>query len=260
MKWFLPCVLALIGVTVSWGEDNQFSHPTVRVEKSAFRLIREVNFQGRNLFDLAIEAGMYKRSGNEYLPGAELGAVSVGGQTWHGSNGVGLVAYDPHMERYRIYYLQDIAVPGHHLQIVYSDDEFIFFSYGAHRDLPTINPAMQVYSIKHDFFVRIESVSSLGGRFGYSDMAALASRKPGHIGPSMGWDHRHFSEMAWISLTGERLCHPERITLEEDIFTVWYHTSWEIDEFVTTIQFNKSELQQKIENQISNKTNPNDGK
>ncbi len=183
MRILFACTLALGFAANCRGADSQSETSSVWLAKSDFRLIREVRFQGRDLFEMAIEAGMYRRKGTEYLPGAERGAVSVGGRTWHGSNGVGLVAYDPHMKRYAIYYLQETAVPGHHLDIVYSDRDFIIFSYGWHRDMSAVKPALEVYSVKHNCFACVEAVTSRGGRFGRSDMDALVAKKPGNRGP-----------------------------------------------------------------------------
>jgi hypothetical protein len=254
MRTLFACTLALGFAANCRGADSQSETSSVWLAKSDFRLIREVRFQGRDLFEMAIEAGMYRRKGTEYLPGAERGAVSVGGRTWHGSNGVGLVAYDPHMKRYAIYYLQETAVPGHHLDIVYSDRDFIIFSYGSHRDISAVKPALEVYSVKHNCFACVEAVTSRGGRFGRSDTDALAAKKPGKPGPSMGWDHRHYAEKDRVSLTDAQMFRPERITLQDDVFTLWYHTSWGIDEFVTALQFKKRDLQRGIEKTLSNKT------
>ncbi len=260
MKRFFACTVVLTLATICLGADSQSTKSSVGLARSDFRLIREVRFQGRDLFDLAIEAGMYKRKGTEYLPGAERGAVSVSGRTWHGSNGVGLVAYDIHMKQYAIYYLQDMAVPGHHLEIVYSDNDFIFFSYGSHRDIPTVKPALEVYSVTHNGFARIEAVATRGGRFGRSDLDALDAKRPDDIGPSIGWDHRHYAEKNWVSLSDAGMFRPERVTLQNDVFTLWYHTSWDIDEFVTALHFKKNDLQQKFENMTSNKADAGDGK
>jgi hypothetical protein len=224
----------------------------VQLAKSDFRLIREVRFQGRDLFDLAIEAGMYQKKGTEYLPGAERGAVSVRGRTWHGSNGVGLVAYDPHMGRYAIYYLQETTVPGHHLEIVYADEDLIFFSYASHKEMPTARPALEVYSARRDCFARITEVTSRGGKFGRFDRDALAAKKPGNIDPSVSWDHRLYAEKEWVPLADGMLSRPQRVTLRDGLFTLWYHTDWDIDEFVTAIQFAKDDLDRELDKISSN--------
>jgi hypothetical protein len=232
--------------------DGCLATSSVRLSPSEFRLIREVNFQGRDLFELAIQAGTYQRKGNEYLPGAERGAASAGGLTWHGSNGVGLVAYDPHMKRYYIYYLQDQAIPGHHLDIVYADDDFVFFTYGYHKDMPATRPALDVYSIRRRRFARVDSVSTRGGRFGFSAMDALRKRNPGAAPPSVGWDDRPYARKDWVPLSDGRLCRPEGITLQDGVFELAYHTSWGVDEFVTAIQFTRSDLDQEFERLASN--------
>jgi hypothetical protein len=216
-------------------------------------MIRDVHYPGRDLFELAIAAGMYKRKGTEYLPGGERGAVSVRGRTWHGSDGVGLVAYDPQMHRYAIYYLQEAAVPGHHLEILYADDDLIFFSYGSHEDMPTVEPALEVYSVKRDRFARIEAVTTRSGKFGRFDMDALAVKKPGNIGPSMGWDHRHYREKDWVPLSDGKLFHPQRVTLRDGVFTLWYHTDWDIEEFVTAIHLAARDLCQELDGIASNR-------
>jgi len=249
----LPQLVKAHTETPACGTDKESSTSTLQLAKSDFRLIREVGIQERDLFDVAIKAGMYKRKGTEYLPGAERGAVSVRGRTWHGSNGVGLVAYDPHMRRYAIYYLQEIAVPGHHLDIVYADDDLIFFSYGFHKELSAVCPALEVYSARRDCFARIAAVTSRSGKFGRSDMDALAAKRPGNIGPSMGWDHRPYAEKAWVSLSDSMLSHPERVTLREGVFTLSYNTGWETDEFVTTFQFAKEDIDREFDKIASHK-------
>jgi hypothetical protein len=257
MKTLLPFALVLAMTSVCGGAERTPATPTLQLAKSDFRLIREVRFQGRDLFDLAIEAGMYKRKGTEYLPGAERGAVSVRGRTWHGSNGVGLVAYDPQMRRYAIYYLQETAVPGHHLEIVYADEDLIFFSYGFHKELPTIRPTLEVYSARRGCFARMAAVTSRGGKFGRSDMDVLAAKKPGDIGPSMVWDHRPYAEKEWIPLSDGMLSRPQRVTLRDGVFTLWYNTGWDIDEFVTTMQFARADLDGELDKISSNQ--PSEG-
>ncbi len=235
-------IFVIVSVVLSGASALAEEPETIRLAESGFRLVREVRFQGRDLFDLAIEAGMYERKGREHLPGGEQGAVFAGGRTWHGSNGVGLVAYDPNRKRYAIYYFQDTAVPGQHLNIVYSDHDIIMFANSPHREIPDVKPSLEVYSVKHDRFARVEEISTQGARWGRSDMAALAARKPGLIGPSVWWDHTGYSEDKWISITEASLCRPERVTHHDDVITLEYHTGWGVDEFVTALQFRRSDL------------------
>jgi hypothetical protein len=192
MKRLLPVFFLLLTATLPRAEDN--ANPpqqTVKLIESNFRLIRELPFQGKDLFKLAIEAGMYKKEGQGYLPGDPRGAAKVAGRVWHGSNGVGLVANDPATGQWAIYYLQEKAVPGHHLSIVYADEDFIFFNYGYHAELPGVVPTVEVYSTKRNRFARIAAVASRDGKFGYFDHEILQTRRPGDIGPSSGgWDYR----------------------------------------------------------------------
>jgi hypothetical protein len=227
---------------------------SVSLGESKFRLIREVNFQGHDLFDLAIQAGMYKRKGTEYLPGDERGAVSVGGKTWHGSNGVGLVAYDPHMRRYQIYYFQDQAIPGHHLDIVYADEDFIFFTYGYHRDLPDIRPSLEVYSLKHQRFACLAAVSTLNAKLGRFSMKTLEATNPKMIPPSMGWDDSSHADKKSIELSDAGLFRPDSVVLDGEIFSLRYHTGWGIEEFLTVLQFKKVDLLKELDRVTSNKS------
>ncbi len=253
MRRLLLFALALPLAGVCCGASRESVAPSVQLAKSDFRKICEVTFQGRDLFDLAIEAGMYKRKGTEYLPGAERGAVSVRGRTWHGSNGVGLVAYDPHGSRYTIYYRQETAVPGHHLDIVYADEDFVFFTYGFHRNLPTVRPALEVYSVKRDCFARIDAVTSRGGKFGHFDPGVFAAKRPSYPPPAWGWDYRHHAEKEWVPLSEGMLVGPQRVTLRDGIFTLWFHKDLEdIGAFVTAIQFTKGDLDRGLEKISSN--------
>jgi hypothetical protein len=88
-------------------------------------------------------------------------------------------------------------------------------------------------------------------------MDALAIKKPGNIGPSMGWDHRHYADKEWVPLSEGTLFHPQRVTLQGGTFTVWYHTDWEIDEFVTAIRFAADDLYRELDKIASNK--PSEG-
>lgn len=236
--------------------EGQESAPSVRLSKSDFRQIQEIPFQGRDLFQLAIEAGMYKRKGSGYLPGDKRGAAEVNGRTWHGSNGVGLVAHDPKTGRWTIYYLQKTAVPGHHLDIVYSDEDFIFFGYGYHKDLPGVVPTLELYSTRRNCFARIAAVGSRDGKFGHFSDEVLRAKRPGEIGPAMGWDYRKCAEQEWVQLSESRLSRPRRVTLQEGIFTLSFNTDWGIDEFVTTLRFSKDDLNRELDRISSNPEEP----
>lgn len=256
-QFSLSLMLVLLGV--SFAAERPADDSKVRLAPSNFRLIAEVRFNGRDLFELAIAAGMYKRQGNEYLPGAERGAVSVKGRTWHGSNGVGLVAYDPQMQRYSIYYLQKQAVPGHHLDIVYADEDFIFFTYGFHKDMP-VKPALEVYSTQRRCFARIDSVSTEGGTFGHFDDDVLAQKKPGTGPPQQPWDDRRYAKLDRVPLYDPEFGRPDRVTLQDGVFRLYYHASWGIDEFVTAIQFSKTDLDQELDKMTAKKADARDGK
>jgi hypothetical protein len=197
---------------------------------------------------------MYSRKGNEYLPGAERGAVSAGGRTWHGSNGVGLVAYDPGMKRYYVYYFQEQAIPGHHLDIIHADDEFIFFSYGYHKDWPDVRGSLEVYSLKFNRFARVEAVSTTGGKFGAFLWDVLKKENPLGIPPQMGWDERNLAGRDWADLSESRLFRPDRIVDEGGVFRFSYHLGWKIDEFTTALQFRKNDLIKEFERLSPKKT------
>tara|TARA_R100000027_G_scaffold67523_2_gene66685 strand:+ start:1029 stop:1811 length:783 start_codon:yes stop_codon:yes gene_type:complete len=252
MRIWIQSVLALSLICLCHGKDPGKPTTTIRLSDSDFRLIRNVHFQGRDLFELAIQAGIYEKNGDGYLPGTERGAESVGGRTWHGSNGVGLVAYDPHMKRYAIYYLQDKAVPGHHLDIVYADDDLILFSYGYHKDIPALRPALEVYSVKRGSFAKLEAVSSSDGKFGRFDRRILAAEKPGNVGPSRGWNYTHLEEKEWVTLAENNLTRPQSVTVEGDVFRLWYNTDCEIEEFATSVCFLKEDLDRELDKIISN--------
>ena len=250
--------LILLAVTVTLlspchGVGEETAAATVQLEWSGFRLIREVQYKGRDLRELAIEAGMYSRDGSGYLPGAERRAAFSGGRTWHGISGIGLVAYNAHMGKYAIYYLQDKAVPGHHVDLVYADDDFLFFTHGFHKELPEVEPALEVYSVERDSFARVTAVTSRDGKFGYVDYRALAAKSPGSIGPSMGWNHRALAELEWVPLSENLLFFPQRVTLHDGVYTLWYHTDWDVDEFVTALRFAKADLDRELDRIASHK-------
>ena len=218
--------------------------PSIAIAASQFRMIRgQVRFQGRNFAELALRAGMYKKE-QGFFPAAERGAASVAGATWHGSSGIGLVAYHPHMKLYSVYYLQERAVPGHHVGIVYADKDYIFFSYGFHSTLKNVRPSLEVYSAKRRCFARIESVSTKGGKFGYYASELIA---PGEFGPAMGWDDRAYANQERIP---PRPTWPERIELRDGVFKISYYTAWKIKEFVTSIQFTKDDLEGQLDRMV----------
>jgi len=242
MRKCIPCLLVLMAIGICSAKDLKPAALSLKISDSRFRLIRDVRYSGRDFSELAVQAGMFKK-GSAYFPKAERGAAFADGQTWHGSGGIGLVAYQPQMKRYAIYYLQEQAVPGHHLDLVYSDKDYIFFAYGYHKNLPQIRPALEVYSIRHRCFVRIDAISTKGGKFGYYASHLWSKLHPGQPGAAMGWDDRAYSKKEWIpSRTGW----PEDIKLHNGVFKLSYHLSWDIEEFVTTIQFTKTDLDREL--------------
>ncbi|MFC1739582.1 hypothetical protein ACFL1G_11140 [Planctomycetota bacterium] len=202
---------------------------------------------------------MYKRKGNEYLPGSERGAVSTGGRTWHGSNGVGLVAYNPHMEKYQIFYLQDQAVPGHHLGIVYADDDFLLFSYGYHPELPNVSRALEVYSLKHHRFARIHAVATSDAKFGTFSMDRLKQVNPKAAPPSIEWNDRWYARQNYVELSEAGLCRPDLVELRDGIFRLSYHTGWNIEEFATVLKLKKIDLASEFEKISSDKPDASNG-
>jgi hypothetical protein len=254
MRRLLSCGMALVLANACLAENAVPAPSSVRLSRSDFRLIREVDYAGRDLFELAIQAGMYTRKDNEYLPGGERGAVSVGGRTWHGSNGVGLVCYDPTMKRYSLFYLQGQAVPGHHLEILYADEDYLFFAYGYHRDLPAIRPTVELYAIKQRRFARIESISTRGGKFGSSE--SLPPNSP----VSMGWDDRPLAGKDWVTLTDARLFAPIRMVLRDGVFVLSYHSDWKIDACETSLQLAKSDVSGELDKLAVDKPEAGGGK
>lgn len=244
--WFAACLMC--GCTNVSTDANKRS---VHIGESKFRLVREVPFERRDLFELAIQAGMYTRKGTEYLPGAERGAVSVGGRTWHGSNGVGLVAYDPQMKRYSIYYLTDRAVPGHHLDIVYADQDFIFFTYGYHPDLPGVQPNLEIYSLRHQRFACLVSVSTRSARLGRFSMERLKAARPGMTPPQIGWNDQLHAGKEAVELSPAGLTRPDSMVLRGGVFELRYHESWDVEEFRTVLQFTKADIVQELDRQTS---------
>ena len=222
------------------GADKE--RETIHLSSSKFHLIRQVHFQGHDLFQLAIQAGMYKSKDNEYLPGGARQTVSIGGQTWYGSNGVGLVAYDSNTEEYQIFYLQDKAVRGHHLDIVYADNDFVLFSYGYHKELPDIKAALEVYSLKCRRFARIDEVSTKGAKFGAFSMDTLKRVNAKANPPSMGWNDLGYARHNFLELSEAGLFRPDSVKLENGIFRLSYHTGYNIEEFVTVLKFKKNDL------------------
>jgi hypothetical protein len=254
MTKLIACALALTLVSVCLAQEPNPAPSTVRLSASAFRLIRDVPFEGRDLFELAIRAGMYKRKGEEHLLGEELGAVYLGGRTWHGSHGVGLVAYDPHVKRYSIYFHQEQAVPQSKVLIVYADEDFLFFTGGGYdKTLETFRPSLDVYSRALNAFVRVDDVSTSGAKFGTFSHEALLKKDPKAIPPAMGWDNRRLAQREWVDLTAARLHWPDRMVLEGEVIKLSYHVSWRVDEFVTTLQFKKSDFIKELEKLVPKK-------
>jgi hypothetical protein len=248
-RLLLVFLLIVLSTILSQAEDNaKPPQQTVKLTESHFRLIRELPFQGKDLFKLAIEAGMYKKKeGQGYLPGDPRGEAKVAGRVWHGSNGVGLVANDPATGQWAIYYLQEKAVRGHHLSILYADEDYIFFDYGYHEELPGVVPAIEVYSTKRNQFARIAAVTSRGGKFGYFDSRILEARRPGDMGPSGVWDYRQLAEKEWVSFSEGRLAAPRQVSQQDGVFTFGYNTDWQIPEFATVLSFSKADLERELD-------------
>ena len=225
---------------------------SVEVSKSSFKPIAEyISYEGRDMFELAVRAGMYPRTGKGAIPHEERGALSAGGLTWHGSNGAGLVAYDPTMKRYSIYYFQKEAVPGHHLSLHYADGDYVFFSYGSHRGIPDVESALEVYSLKRRRFARIERVSTREAKWGKFSQEVLRRNRtdiPGTAMPAMEWNDLGHSGKAWIRIQNTAyFSHPERMELVDGVYRLHYHRSWNISEFETILRFSKVDLDKELE-------------
>jgi hypothetical protein len=253
MARYILCGLSLCFMCGCNTPDVGRSGSSIRIGESRFRLVREARFEGGNLFDLAIRAGMYTRKGSEYLPGAKRGTAFADGRLWYGSNGVGLVACDPNTKQCSIYYMQDQAVPGHHLGILFGDPDFIFFAYGYHADLPDVRPNLEVYSLRHKRFARIISVSTKDAKLGRSSLRPFlqSGRLVGNP-PQMGWNDRRHAGKEMIELSEAGLAHPESIVLRDGVFELRYHESWGIEEFLTVLRFTEADLLDEFNQQAQN--------
>lgn len=217
-------------------------HPSVILSATQFQLIKDnIEFNGDNLFMLAIKEGMYERKGKEYLPGDKVGKFNAGGVIWYGSNGVGLVSYNITTKKYTVFNYPGGFIPGFHIRVIYADDEYVFFRHGYEQDF---KPALIVYSTTKCRFMKISKITTCGGKFGSFSFITLKKYRPNSPGPSMTWDYSALKSMKYADLSKVHgLTGPTSIELTDSEYILKYNEDWKIDEFTTLLILNTNDIE-----------------
>ncbi len=198
------------------------------------------------LFDLAVSAGWFERTGDRYLPDDARGLGKSGGSLWMGSNGVGIVEYDLDDRTWSRHDVKSVPVPGHHMTLHYADDDYVFVSHGSHPAVTETSSSMHVYSVEHKRWWRIDSVSTKGAGLGRSptwEECQRADVPP----PAVGWDYTGYADQPYIPIPLPGFGFyglPERISFDsqEAEYVLEFNTSWGIEGVATRLEFRKADL------------------
>ena len=110
------------------------------------------------MFGLALSAGWYKPEGADAdgaYPENIRGLFRVGNTLWMGSDGVGIIIFDLKKKTWGRLDLKATPIPGHHMNLLYADQEYAFIGVG---EFP--GGSLQVYSMKKRKSLRLRAVPS----------------------------------------------------------------------------------------------------
>jgi hypothetical protein len=198
------------------------------------------------LFDLAVSAGWFKRTGDRYLPNDLRGLAKSGGSLWMGSNGVGILEYDLDGRTWSRHDVKPVPVPGHHMTLHYADDNYVFVSHGSHPAVAEAPPSMHVCSVEQKRWWRVDSVSTERAILGRSptwEECERAEVPP----PAVWWDYTSYADQPYIPIPLPGFGFyglPERISFDskKKTYVLEFNASWNIEGVATRLEFGKADL------------------
>lgn len=141
---------AVIDRSVLVGDFEFYTSETgmLRMQREGDRKVKEFN-----PFHVASSQG-YMPSTLEGLDKAARGFGGGGGRIWFGTNGVGILAYDPARDLWARHDVKQESVPGWQSTVLHADDHYVFAKTEAFEDHP--GSGLCVFSIESEAWFELK--------------------------------------------------------------------------------------------------------
>ncbi|HKQ60491.1 MAG TPA: hypothetical protein VJS92_04350 [Candidatus Polarisedimenticolaceae bacterium] len=139
--------------------------------------------------------------------------------------------------------------PRRNFVVIYDDDAFLFAArdYGDSRDRGgNTEPGLFVHSKAESRWIRIEAISTVGGRFGKSESDDPQARQQ-LSRAQVGWDFTRYAQLPYIEQplhTMGSIAFPDRIGYDAATgrYELWYFSSWGIPSAETVLCLDRADL------------------